>query len=66
VAQIAQERKIDLVIADYAVEIPEDLDSVQPDQLNAMLHQRQVLYAAKGVDITAEVIARLDAAYSKK
>jgi len=66
VAQIARERKIDLVIADYAIEIPEDLDQVQPDQLNALLRQRQVLYAAKGVDITAEVIARLDAGYSKK
>ena len=66
VAQIAQERKIDLVVADYAIEIPDDLDAVQPDQLNALLRQRQVLFAAKGVDITAEVIARLDAAYSKK
>jgi Skp family chaperone for outer membrane proteins len=66
VAQIAQERKIELVIADYAIDIPEDLDQVQPDQLNALLRQRQVMYAGKGVDITAEVIARLDAAYSKK
>jgi Skp family chaperone for outer membrane proteins len=66
VAEIAKERKIDLVIADYAIDIPEDLDQVQPDQLNALLRQRQVLFASKGVDITTEVIARLDAAYSKK
>ena len=34
-----------------------------PDQLNQLLSSRNVMYVAPDVDVTAEVVARLDAAY---
>jgi Skp family chaperone for outer membrane proteins len=66
IAQIAQERKIDLVITDFSTDIPDDLDAVTPEQLHQMISQKNVLFTGKGVDISAEVTARLDAAYKKK
>ena len=65
IAQIAQEKKIDLVLTDFGAELPEDLDQVTPEQLHGMIAQKNVLFAAKGVDISTEVTARLDAAYKK-
>jgi Skp family chaperone for outer membrane proteins len=64
-AQIAQEKKIDLVVADYGIEFPDDLDSVSPEALHAMIRQKNVIYTGKGIDISAEVTARLDAQYKK-
>ncbi len=64
IAQVAQDKKIDLVIADTSAEIPADLDSVTPEQLHGLIRQKNILYAnPKGVDISDEVIIRLDAAY---
>lgn len=63
VAQVAQERKIDLVLADFGRDLPDDLDDITPDRLQQMIAQRSVLFANKGVDISEDVIARLNAAY---
>jgi Skp family chaperone for outer membrane proteins len=63
VAQVAQDKKIDLVIADTSAEMPPDLDAVTPEQLHGLIRQKNVLYSNKGVDISDEVIIRLDAAY---
>jgi Skp family chaperone for outer membrane proteins len=63
IQQIATEKKMDLVIADFSVEIPNDLDAVNPDQLQQLIRQKQVLYTAKGVDISDDVINRLNAQY---
>jgi Skp family chaperone for outer membrane proteins len=65
IAQIAKEKKIDLVLADFGVELPEDLESITPEQLHAMIRQKNVLFTGKGVDISADVVTRLDAAYKK-
>jgi Skp family chaperone for outer membrane proteins len=65
IAVIAAEKKIDLVIADFGVDFPEDLDTLTPEQLHALIRQKNVLFAAKGVDISADVVTRLDAAYKK-
>ena len=65
IGQVAQEKKIDLVITDFGAEIPDDDDPLTPDQLHALIAQKNVLYTNKGVDISAEVTARLDAAYKK-
>ena len=63
IAQVAADKKIDLVIADYGTDFPEDLDAVTPDQLHALIRQKNVLFSGKGVDISSDVTARLDAAY---
>lgn len=63
IQQVATDKKLDLVIADFSVEIPPDLDTVNPEQLQQIIRQKQVLYTAKGVDISDEVINRLNAQY---
>jgi Skp family chaperone for outer membrane proteins len=63
VAQIAQERKIDLVLTDFGGDIPEDLDPVTPERLQQLIQQKSVLFAGKNADISDDVIARLNAAY---
>jgi Skp family chaperone for outer membrane proteins len=65
IEQIAKEKKIDIVIADYSVDLPDDVDSITPEQLHAMIRQKNVLFAGKGVDISSEVVTRLDAGYKK-
>ena len=66
IGQIATEKKIDLVITETNNDFPDDLDAVTPEQLQQILDRRNVLYAAKGVDISPEVTARLNAAYKPK
>jgi Skp family chaperone for outer membrane proteins len=65
ISDVAQEKKIDLVLTDFGAEIPDDVESLTPEQLHAMISQKNVLYSAPGLDISAEVTARLDAAYKK-
>lgn len=63
IAKVAADQKIDLVIADYGTDFPEDLEAITPDQLHALIRQKNVLFIGKNVDISAIVTARLDAAY---
>lgn len=63
IAQIAQERKIDLVLTDFGRDLPDDVDDVTPDALRQLISQKTVLFANKGVDLSDDVIARLNAAY---
>jgi Skp family chaperone for outer membrane proteins len=63
VAQIAQERKLDLVLTDFGGDIPEDLDPITPERLQQIIQQKSVLFAGKNADISDDVIARLNAAY---
>jgi Skp family chaperone for outer membrane proteins len=39
---------------------------VNPDQLRALMTQRNVLFVASQLDITQDVIAAMDAKYTKK
>ena len=66
VGDVAQQRGIDLVIADQSIELPANLDSVNWDQLRALINQRNILYAAKGVDITEAVILQLNNKYHSR
>ena len=63
ITQVAQDKKIDLIVADYGADLPEDLDTLTPDQLHALIRQKNVLFTNKGVDISDEVIIRLDRDY---
>lgn len=67
VAELAAQRGIDLVISSQRLNV-ENLDDPQLsiDQLRAVLNQRNVLFAGKNVDLTADVIALLDAKYKEK
>jgi outer membrane protein len=63
VQEVARSKGLDLVIAQQAVELPPDLEQINVEQLKAIINQRNVLYAADGLDISNEVITRLDAKY---
>ena len=64
IAKIAEERKIDLVLSDQGTDLtPDELDKLSADQVNQILHGHNVLYNSKTLDITDDVIARLNAAY---
>jgi Skp family chaperone for outer membrane proteins len=63
VAEIAQSKGLELVIAMGQQNFPENLDQITVDQLGGMFGQRTVMYANPKLDITQEVIAALDAKY---
>jgi Skp family chaperone for outer membrane proteins len=64
VAEVAVSKNIDLVIAEQRVEIPDNLEQLNPDQLKAIIGQRNVLFAnSTSVDITNDVITAMDAKY---
>jgi Skp family chaperone for outer membrane proteins len=60
--QVAQQKGIDLVIADQRAE---DINTQQlnVEQLRAMLNGRNILYSSEKVDLNAAVVAALDANY---
>jgi Skp family chaperone for outer membrane proteins len=66
IADYAAEKKIDLVLAEIKPEIPENLEQINPDQLRALMTQRNILFVTSQLDITNDVIAAMDAKYSKK
>ena len=65
VSEVATAKGIDLVITDQRPEIPDNLDSVNVDQLRGMINSRNVLYFKPQVDISADVVAAMNAKYEK-
>ncbi|MGB7158873.1 MAG: OmpH family outer membrane protein [Tepidisphaeraceae bacterium] len=61
IEELAKERGIDLVVA---MQPPINIEKNTNDQIVQILAQRQVLYANATVDITSDVIARLDEKYN--
>jgi Skp family chaperone for outer membrane proteins len=65
--QVATEQHINLVIADAAPQITgPNLDQITVQQFQSALAQRIVLFADKTVDITQDVLTRVDAIYAKQ
>lgn len=54
--EVAESRKIDLVLAERRPELPEDIDQLKPEQVRQILSQRDVLYVSKIADITEQVV----------
>jgi Skp family chaperone for outer membrane proteins len=54
--EVAESRKIDLVLAERRPELPEDIDQLKPEQVRQILSQRDVLYVNKIADITEAVV----------
>jgi Skp family chaperone for outer membrane proteins len=63
VVELATERNIDLVLTQTQLDIPDNLDRINVEQLQGLINTRNVLFASPKVDISNEVIARLDAKY---
>ena len=55
-AEVAQQEKYDLVLADHRPELPENLGMINVDQLRQLLNQRNVMFANDSVDISSKVI----------
>jgi len=61
--EVATAQAIDLVLADQRPDLPENLGQISVDQLRTILNQRNVLHASEKVDLTDEVIAKVDEKY---
>jgi Skp family chaperone for outer membrane proteins len=64
--EVAQREGFDIVISDQRPEIPENLDTINFDQLRALISSRNVLYTGKQTDISDAVIALVDSKYKAK
>lgn len=62
--QVAKEKGIDLVLLQVNPELPAGGEGLNINQLRELLIRRSVLYAAPNVDISEDVIARLNANYA--
>jgi Skp family chaperone for outer membrane proteins len=65
-AQIAQAKGITLVIADRHIDLPDNIDNMDQNTLEQLIMQRTVLYNDTKLDITQEVIVKMDEAYNAK
>lgn len=65
IAEIANQRGIELVVADKQQLSTENVEKMSVDDFRGMLSQREVLFASAGSDITSEVIALLDAKFKE-
>jgi Skp family chaperone for outer membrane proteins len=62
--EVAESRKIDLVLAERRPELPEDIDQLKPEQVRQILSQRDVLYVSKVADITEAVVLLVNKKYA--
>ncbi len=65
VAELAEQRKIDLVLTDLHQDIPEDLDQVEIGALRNLINSRTLMYTTAQCDMTSDVIALLDNKYKQ-
>jgi len=61
IAEVAKSKGIDVVVSDVSGELPENVDNVSKQQFTQFLSAKNLWYAADSVDITNEVLAKLDA-----
>jgi Skp family chaperone for outer membrane proteins len=63
IAKVAEQKGIEIVLAEQKPEIPADLEAVNVEQLRGLLGQRNVLYTKALADISDAVIVQMDADY---
>jgi Skp family chaperone for outer membrane proteins len=64
--EIAEQKKIDIVLVEHRPDFPASLEQFNLDQVKGLINQRTVLYNNGRFDITADVVQSLDAKYKKK
>lgn len=66
--EIAKERKLNVVVVEQRVDMPKGdvLEQMNPDQVRALINQRNVLYTDGSLDITDAVLKRVDENYKNK
>lgn len=60
---VAANEKINLVMADQHQDIPDKLDDIEPDVLNRLIVQWNILFKDTSLDITQKVVLQLDKQY---
>jgi Skp family chaperone for outer membrane proteins len=63
VGDVAKEKQLDLVITMVKPEFPANVRDLNPDAISQLINQRNVMYVNDKIDITSDVITRLDAKY---
>jgi Skp family chaperone for outer membrane proteins len=65
VAEVAQQKNLDVVFTQHRPEIPAELDVISVDELRGRINQRNILYVnpKSAVDISTEVLNVLDRNY---
>jgi Skp family chaperone for outer membrane proteins len=66
IAQVAQKDGISLVIDDARPQIPDNLENMTLEELQARISQRTILYSDQSRDISGEVITLMDKNYAAK
>jgi len=64
--EVAQAKKIDIVIVEQKTDLPSDLDQINVDQLRGLINQRTILFNNGRFDITNDVLAAVDAKYKSR
>jgi Skp family chaperone for outer membrane proteins len=66
--ELAEQRKIDIVIVEHRPDFPggDVMEQLNLEQVRGLINQRTVLFNNGRFDITADVVANLDAKYKKK
>lgn len=64
--EVAQARKIDIVLVEQRIDMPADIDQINLEQLRALINQRTVLFSSGKFDISNDVLAAVDAKYKQK
>jgi Skp family chaperone for outer membrane proteins len=64
--EVAEARKLDLVLVDQKADLPVDLEQIDIKALLNIFGQRNVMYNNGKFDITAEVLAKVDANYKAR
>lgn len=63
--ELGEARKFDLVLVDQRADLPADLEQIDVNQLRMLINQRTVLFSSAKLDLTDEVVKKLDAEYKK-
>jgi len=67
VADVAKAKGFDLVVAEQKAEVPDQqLEQMNPQQVTQLLFSANILFKTDAIDVTQEVIAKLDAGYKAK
>lgn len=63
VSELAKQRGLDLVLIQSDIQLPANLDGITVEQLNRVISQQNMLYVSPNANITADVVALLDAKF---
>lgn len=64
--EVADAKKLDLVLVEQKVDFPADMDQMTVDQVRGLINQRTMLFVKPELDITKDVTTAVDAKYKNR